>query len=95
VPDVFTAGSRPRHLRATRLCHIRFDAGSGEREGSVQVQGTEQACQVPGCTGSASAFVLDGEVYLGLPQQPARVVLCARHAAVAAGTDVRRPRTRR
>jgi hypothetical protein len=55
----------------------------GERAGGV--------CQVPGCDGAASAFVLNGEVYLGRPQHPTHVGLCARHAGQAAGTDVHRP----
>jgi hypothetical protein len=60
-------------------------------ERAERAERADGPCRVPGCDGTASAFVLNGEVYLGRPQHRSHVGLCARHAGQAAGTDVRRP----
>jgi hypothetical protein len=58
---------------------------------TLGVMGAEQGrqrCAVPNCARPATGFVLHGEIYIGQPQHPAQVLLCAQHVGRAAVSGV-------
>ena len=40
---------------------------------------TSAQCQIKGCGGPATCFLIRGEVYVGLPRRPEERGLCAYH----------------
>ncbi len=47
----------------------------------------ERKCQVPDCDKPATGFIVRGEVWLGRPQHPSQIGLCADHATQASADD--------